>query len=185
MPRRLPTHEGLSVVFEQGDMRFLSYEQRFDLVLVMNSSLGFFDDAGNLAVLTGAARALAPGGRLVLQCINPYQIHSYLRDFRNGWYAIGDGFVLRESTFDPRTARLTIGYRYLDAGQGRDVQHPGDTIRLYGFPELATMLHAVGLRPVSVFGDALLPVVPFDEQSLWQVLVAERVRSATNEEPGI
>jgi 2-polyprenyl-3-methyl-5-hydroxy-6-metoxy-1,4-benzoquinol methylase len=166
--------EDLSVSFVQGDMRALAFDGRFDLVLVMNSSVGFFDDATNAAVLAGCARALAPGGRLVLQCINPYQIEAYLRDFRNGWYQIGSGYVLREASFDPRSAVLQIGYRYLDAAQSLDVAHPGDRIRLYGFPELAALLRGAGLRPLSAFGDAVLPPVPLAEGSQWQVLVAQR-----------
>jgi 2-polyprenyl-3-methyl-5-hydroxy-6-metoxy-1,4-benzoquinol methylase len=165
---------GLSVSFVRGDMRELTYEGRFDVVLVMNSSLGFFDDATNRRVLAGAARALAPGGRLLLQCINPYQIEAYLREFRSGWYQIGAGYVLREASFDPRGAALQIGYRYLDPAQGLEVAHPGDRIRLYGFPELVALLAEVGLRPLSVFGDAVLPPVLFGEQSQWQVLVAVR-----------
>ena len=48
----------LSIEFVQGDMRELHYEARFDVVLIMNSSLGFFDDATNQAVLAGAVRSL-------------------------------------------------------------------------------------------------------------------------------
>ncbi|MEI6777126.1 MAG: class I SAM-dependent methyltransferase [Chloroflexales bacterium] len=172
--RAQATDLGLSISFVQGDMRELTYEARFDAVLVMNSSLGFFDDATNKEVLAGAARALVPGGRLLLQCINPYQIEAYLREFRRGWYQIGAGYVLREASFDPRSAALAIGYRYLDASQGLDVLHPGDRIRLYGFPEIAALLAEVGLRPLSIFGDAILPPVPFGEQSVWQVIVAVR-----------
>lgn len=172
--RARATERKLSVEFVQGDMRELSYAGRFDVVLIMNSSLGFFDDATNRQVLTGAAQALAPGGRLLIQCINPYQIEAYLREFRHGWYAIGSGYVLRDAGFDPRTASLKIAYRYVDVAQGVDTQHPGDSIRLYGFPEIAARLDAAGLRPHSVFGDAILPPVPFGEQSLWQVIVAVR-----------
>jgi 2-polyprenyl-3-methyl-5-hydroxy-6-metoxy-1,4-benzoquinol methylase len=170
--------ENLSIEFVQGDMRELRFEGRFDLVLVMNSSIGFFDEATNAAVIAGCARALAPGGRLLLQCINPYQIEAYLRDFRNGWYAIGAGVVLREAAFEPQTATLRIGYRYLDSSQGLDLTHPGDAIRLYGFPELAALLREAGLRPVSAFGDAVLPPVPLAEGSVWQVVVAENMPRA-------
>jgi 2-polyprenyl-3-methyl-5-hydroxy-6-metoxy-1,4-benzoquinol methylase len=173
----------LSVSFVQGDMRALNDEGRFDAVLLMNSSLGFFDDATNQQVLEGIARTLAPGGRLLLQCINPYRIESYLRDFRHGWYALGEGVVLRESRFDPRSATLQISYRYLDVKQGIDRAHPGDSIRLYGFPELTTMLRAAGLRPLSVFGDATLPTVAFAEESQWQVIVAEKPRPVEYLEP--
>jgi SAM-dependent methyltransferase len=174
--------EDLSVSFVQGDMRALTFEGRFDLVLVMNSSVGFFDDAANAAVIAGCARALAPGGRLLLQCINPYQIEAYLRDFRNGWYPIGAGYVLREASFDPLSATLQIGYRYLDPAQALNVAHPGDRIRLYGFPELAAMLRAAGLRPLSAFGDATLPPAPLAEGSQWQVVVGVRDREDLDRE---
>lgn len=162
------------VTFVVGDMRALTYTARFDAVLVMNSSIGFFDDATNRAVLAGAARALAPGGRLLVQCLNPYQIAAYLRDFRSGWYQIGQGYILRQASFEPRNATLQINYRYLDPAQGLEVVHPGDQIRLYGFPELKALLESAGLRPLSVFGDATLPPQPFDESSQWQVVVATR-----------
>lgn len=182
--RQRALEEGLNVEFLAGDMRALQFEGRFDALLVMNSSVGFFDDATNAAVIAGCARALAPGGRLLLQCINPYQVEAYLRDFRNGWYPIGDGVVLREASFEPRIATLRIGYRYLDPSRGLDVAHPGDSIRLYGFPELAAMLRAAGLRPLSAFGDAVLPPVPFAESSQWQVVVAIRDRAESTPEPG-
>lgn len=172
--RARAAEEGLRVEFVHGDMRALAYEGRFDVVLVMNSSIGFFDDATNAAVIAGAARALAPGGRLLLQCINPYQVGAYLREFRSGWYQLGPGVVLRQAHFEPRSATLHIGYRYLDPAQGLEVTHPGDQIRLYGFPELRALLHGAGLRPLSVFGDATLPPVPFDEASQWQLVVAVR-----------
>lgn len=180
--RARAAEEDLPVEFVQGDMRALPYEGRFDAVLVMNSSVGFFEDAANAAVIAGCARALAPGGRLLLQCINPYQVAGYLRDFRQGWYRVGAGYVLREARFEPREAALHIGYRYLDPAQGLDVAHPGDRIRLYGFPELRELLRAAGLRPLSVFGDAVLPPVPFDEQSQWQVVVAVKARPGAAEE---
>lgn len=179
--RAAAAERGLNVEFVTGDMRDLPYHERFDVVLLMNSSLGFFDDATNQAVLNGIARALVYGGKLVVQCLNPYQISRYLRDFRSGWYPIGSGFVLREARFDPRRATLEIDYRYVDASRGIDVTHPGDQIRLYGFPELTAMLRAAGLRPLSVFGDAALPPVPFAEESIWQVVIATRDRPVMRE----
>jgi len=158
--------------FVQGDMRARAYQQEFDAALVMNSSLGFFEDEVNRATLGRAAEALVDGGKLLLQCLNPYQIESYLQGFRTGWHALAGGYLLREARFDPRTATLQIDYRFLMPGQGVDVQHPGDRIRLYGYPELIALLRSLGLRPVAVFGDAVLPPVPFEERSQWQVVVA-------------
>lgn len=167
----------LQAHFHVGDMRQLKYEARFDAVLLMNSSLGFFDDFENRKVLEGIYRALVPGGKLLLQMLNPYQVSNFLTTFRSGWYQLGQGYVLREAHFDPRTARLMIDYRYVDPQQNLDLSHPGDCIRLYGFPELQQLLTSVGFVPRSVFGDAILPPVTFEESSQWQVIVAEKPRS--------
>lgn len=160
--------------FVQGDMRSLNYAQQFDAALVMNSSLGFFDDATNRATLKRVAQALVDGGKLLLQCINPYQVDSYLQGFRGGWHALAGGYLLHEASFVPRTATLHMNYRFVLPAQAIDAQHPGDRIRLYGYPELVALLADAGLRPISVFGDAVLPAVPFEEKSTWQVLVAEK-----------
>src|SRR5689334_15941384 len=79
--------------FVQGDMRALEYGQEFDAALVMNSSLGFFDDATNRATLQRIAQSLVDGGRLLLQCLNPYQIDRYLQGFRTGWHQIAGGYM--------------------------------------------------------------------------------------------
>ena len=161
--------------FVQADMRELAYAQQFDAALVMNSSLGFFDDATNRATLKRIASALLDGGKVLLQCLNPYQIDKYLQGFRGGWHALAGGYLLHEASFAPRTATLHMNYRFVLPAHGIDAQHPGDHIRLYGYPELEAMLAAAGLRPISVFGDAVLPPVAFEEPSIWQVLVAEKL----------
>lgn len=166
--------EALRARFVHADMRALAYERQFDAALVMNSSLGFFADAENRATLGRIAGALLDGGKLLLQCLNPYQIERYLAGFRSGWHMIASGYLLREARFDPRTATLQIDYRYLLPSRGVEARHPGDRIRLYGYPELAAMLSDAGLRPLAVFGDAVVPAVAFEEQSIWQVIVAGR-----------
>ncbi|MBK9709843.1 MAG: class I SAM-dependent methyltransferase [Kouleothrix sp.] len=177
---RRASEDGTRARFAQGDMRALAYRREFDAALVMNSSLGFFDDATNRAILGGVARSLVDGGKLLLQCLNPYQVDRYLQGFRSGWHPIAGGYMLRDARFEPRTATLQIDYRFLLPSQGLEARHPGDRIRLYGYPELSALLEDAGLRPVAVFGDAALPAVPFEELSQWQVLVAEK-RGAKDE----
>lgn len=160
--------------FVQGDMRTLDNTQQFDAALVMNSSLGFFEDAVNQTTLGKIADVLVDGGKILLQCLNPYQIDRYLMGLRNGWHTIGDGYLLREAHFEPLTATLAMSYRFILPSHGIAAYHPGDRIRLYGYPELKMMLASSGMTPIAVFGDAVLPVVPFEEQSQWQVIVAEK-----------
>ena len=44
-----------------------------------------------------------------------------------------------------------------------------------GFVVVGVAVEGAGLRPIAVFGDAITPAVPFEEQSLWQVVVALKV----------
>ena len=64
--------------------------------------------ATNRATLSRVAQALVDGGKLMLQCLNPYQIEHYLESFRSGWHQIAGGYMLREARFAPRTATLEI-----------------------------------------------------------------------------
>lgn len=63
-----------AVSFEPGDMRELSYDGEFDAVVNWFTSFGYFDRAGNDELLAHFARALRPGGRLVLELANPARL---------------------------------------------------------------------------------------------------------------
>lgn len=169
--------QGSSAQLVQGDMRDLEQLGAFECILIMNSSFGFWSDAEQAALLQSISAALHPGGRLLLQCINPYQISRYMQGYRRGWHAVGPGYVLRESQFNPLAGSLETAYRYIESGTG-EVSHPGETIRLYTFLELRQMLGQAGLQPISVFGDTTLPAQPFGEESQWQVIIAQKPRQA-------
>jgi SAM-dependent methyltransferase len=55
----------------QGDMREPPFEGRFDALVNWFSSFGYFDDETNRRVLEGFARALRPGGVLLIGCARP------------------------------------------------------------------------------------------------------------------
>jgi SAM-dependent methyltransferase len=58
--------------FERKDMRYLGYKGAFDFVLNLFTSFGYFDDeAENIKALNEVRKALKPGGRLVLDFLNP------------------------------------------------------------------------------------------------------------------
>lgn len=165
--------EQLNARIWQRDMRDLADLGPYDVVLVMNSSIGFFADAEHQAMLRSIQEILAPHGTLLIQTINPYQIGTYMQHYRRGWHAVGPGFVLRESQFNPQNGCIETAYRYIEPDGGA-ITHPGEQIRLYTYREWIAMLHAAGLRPCAVFGDATLPVVPFAETSQWQVIQSRK-----------
>lgn len=63
----------------RGDFRALPFApRRFESVLMLFSSFGYFGDAENARVLEEVARALVPGGLAVLDLMNPQRLRSAL-----------------------------------------------------------------------------------------------------------
>jgi SAM-dependent methyltransferase len=60
--------------FERNDMRELAFESEFDAVVNWFTSFGYFDPVTNDRVLASFARALRPGGRLLLELHNPARL---------------------------------------------------------------------------------------------------------------
>jgi SAM-dependent methyltransferase len=91
------------VRFERRDMRELEYEDEFDAIVNWFTSWGYFDPETNDAVLASFARALRPGGRLVLELHNPQRLRRIL-ELTGGtsWTAAvrGDDLMVDRITLD-------------------------------------------------------------------------------------
>jgi ubiquinone/menaquinone biosynthesis C-methylase UbiE len=65
--------------FLVGDMRQLDFTATFDAAFNLFTSLGYFDEPGeNLQVVQSTARALKPGGQLVIDFLNPAYVLRHL-----------------------------------------------------------------------------------------------------------
>ena len=138
-----------AVRFIEADMREMNFERRFDLVMCLNSSFGYFDDAENLRVLRAMARALKPGGHLVLDVVN--------RDWAvqacpiRSWWEAEDRMILEETRFDALSSRIEIQRSILRDGDPNWEQNIA--MRAYAAHELPALMHVIGLRTSSVTGD--------------------------------
>jgi SAM-dependent methyltransferase len=140
---------------EQARLRFLRHDMRvpfgreaFDYVFSFFTSFGYFDEAGeHLTVVRNMARSLRPGGRLVLDYLNPR-------------YAEATLIPTERKEIDGVTYRLT---RWTDsrhffkrivvedgAGEPREYIERVAKFRLLDF---ARMFAACGLTPVALHGD--------------------------------
>jgi SAM-dependent methyltransferase len=135
--------EGPRLRFRRGDMRRIRFRGEFDAVINLYTSFGYFTPAQNEAVLRRMARALRPGGRLLIDHRDP----DYDRRLpRRLWYRTGRRrFVLEDRRFDPRTRITDTTQLIVIAGQRWVTQR---TVRLqeYSLPEWRRMLRRVGLR---------------------------------------
>jgi SAM-dependent methyltransferase len=158
--------------WEAGDMRDLAYDSAFDAVVMLSGSFGFFDDATNLDVLRRIARALQPGGRLLVDVFDPAQM--VVRPPRRTWSEYGGGIGLRHTWWEPETCTYVSEFRFLDAGGVLHTAAEPERIRVYSLPEWRAMLREAGLEFVRALADSSLPPVPYDRDHYGNLLVVAR-----------
>ena len=140
---------GRTLRYVRGDMRALPAEWtgRFDAVLNLFTSFGFFDDpADDARVLREFARVLAPGGRLAW--FGGARDGVMAKWVANDSWRTRDGTTIRHArSFDPRDGRITVHTTWTGrAGTGERVHR----IRLYAADRLAALCEEVGLAVEAV-----------------------------------
>ncbi|MCK4223901.1 MAG: methyltransferase domain-containing protein [candidate division Zixibacteria bacterium] len=141
---------GLKIEFKKGDMRRLPFEDRFDAVVNIFTSFGFFDtEKDDLKVLKGVCKALRKKGLFLLDLINREQ---QIRNFqRRRWRPERDFTMLEDNFFDLFTSRLeTTRTLLFQNGKRREYSI---SLRLYSFAEILNLLKKAGFVLESVYGD--------------------------------
>jgi SAM-dependent methyltransferase len=141
--------DGVRVRWLAGDMRQPIAGERFDVVLNLFTSLGYFaDEADDRKVVDAAAAMLVPGGRFLLEVINGERLMARFEE--REWFTVGQAAVVERRSLD-RTARRMI--------VERTVTTPNDTevnlhaIRLYNGRDVSTILRSAGFGGVDLYGD--------------------------------
>ena len=146
-------------------VRYVALDQRhigrlrwqFDAALVLWNSLGFVDRGTDAETLAGLARALRPGGRVVLDLYHP----EWLRQHQSAGDADPRGAVVRRWV---RDGRCLHEIRYPD-GTADDIQ-----FNIYSPDEMAALVHAAGLTAVAMMTEWSLPSPPSDAKPRYQLL---------------
>lgn len=140
---------GVRVRFLERDMREAIAGERFDLVLNLFTSFGYFEGAGDdLKVAMAAAAMLRPGGRFVLEIINGDRV---VRNFQeHEWFTVGDAAVLERRSLEASSRRMTVERTVSRDGSEEVSLH---TVRLYGPAEVRRLLMQAGFRKIDLYGD--------------------------------
>ncbi len=137
-----------NVSFKTEDVRKISYEDKFDLVISMWSSFGYFDDETNFDIIKRFRRALKKGGKVLIDIENRDYILKY---FIRETFREKDGlFILERRRFHPLTSVVTT-HRYVVGNSLR--KEYLRNIRIYSATEMINLFRAAGLEISEVSGD--------------------------------
>lgn len=162
---------GARLRYTRGDMRRLPsrWTGRFDAVVNLWTSFGFFDDpADDRRVIGEFARVLAPGGVLLWHGGNRDGVMA--RFLARDWWQTEDGtLVAQERSFDPLSGWLTVRSTWRGSGGSGEREH---RIRLYTPTRLAELCAEAGLIVEEAF-DGFGPR-PLRRRSTEMLLVARK-----------
>lgn len=156
---------GLWPHFAEADTRDLEFKEEFDVVLSLGGGAfeHFGDDDECLRAFAAAARALRPGGRLLMQTPNVLFAERHLPESLKVVGGGGEDTIRQH--WDDSTRYLT-GVRVCRLDE--DPDWPSDEIpinrRLYSVEELATVFESVGLALSDVYDERGDPCAPSDTQ---------------------
>jgi len=148
----------VKVEFLKGDMRKIPFKDRFDAVICMFTSFGFFrKESDHLRVLRGVARSLKPGGKLLLDVVSRQFLEAHFK--AKDWTQHEDGLIiLEDQCLDKEHGRSVSTWTMIDGKKRRTFAH---TLRLYTLPELTRLTAHAGLVLVKAYGGyAKEPVGP-------------------------
>jgi SAM-dependent methyltransferase len=161
---------GLTPTFMVGDARHLLVPGPFDAAINMFLSFGYFaTDEESQAMLEGIARALRPGGRLLIDFWNrEHEIRAFepeVLDRRD------DGILeIEDWTFDHLNGRLNWVNTVIFPDGRRESWT--QSIRAFTVAEVKKMLEAAGFAMTAVYGS--LDGEPYTMDSEAAIFVAER-----------
>jgi SAM-dependent methyltransferase len=167
--RKRAAAAGVSAGFVHGDMREIPWTGRFDAVLSLYSSLGYFlSDDEDLRVLRGAAAALAPGGCFVMETMHRDHIVGGFAE-RDWWETDGGATVWVEREFD---AVEGVSREWTRWSKGKERGEKYHELRIRTATESDRLLRQAGLVPVEWYGDWEL--APFTHKSEDLIVVCRR-----------
>jgi SAM-dependent methyltransferase len=143
---------GVEVELRCLDMRELDYDGVFDGAINVFTSFGYFEeDDENERVLHGISRALRPGGRFLIDTINPIALARVFQE--HDWKEFEDGSVMTEHRWQNQLAgRGGATWTFIHPDGSRSVlEH---SVRFYAPWELRALVERAGLTVERAWGSS-------------------------------
>jgi SAM-dependent methyltransferase len=142
---------GVELETVRADMREIPFEGRFDAVVNLFSSFGYLEsEQEDAKVLSAVARALKPGGRLLMDLLNREWVITNYEE--KDWHEGADGTLyLERRHFDLESSRNHVTFTVITPhGDQREIG--GHHIRLYTLREMRGLLVSAGLDFERAYG---------------------------------
>jgi SAM-dependent methyltransferase len=145
----LSLNENLPAKFIHSDIREYISEMKFDLILNLFTSFGYFEtDDENFSILKKAYDLLKPGGSFVLDVFNSYYLTKNLVEFSEEKINNSEIHQYREIK-DKRVIKKIVVTK--DGKLSRYLE----SVRMYTIEELENVLNKIGFDIYKTFGDFL------------------------------
>ncbi len=137
---------GVELRLRQGELSAIPERAVFDCALILD--FGTSADSANAAMVRAVAASLKPGGRVLLGSCNPYY---WCGQTRTEHQSVDGMDVVSHYRFDFEAGCLRSRVRCI-LPDGRRMDLPPAAYRAYTLPELRTLLTAVGLADLRIYG---------------------------------
>ncbi len=157
--------------FIRGDMRLLPFAaDRFDAVLNLFNSFGYFEESHNQRVVAEFARVLKPGGRLLIDMANLVPLIDIIEEHSCTQQQIDNLLLTEDWSFNP-TTHVLHNETQIEL-EGRATERSYD-VRLYTLEEMQALFEQAGLELEKTYGE--FSGDPYDtEESTRLILVARK-----------
>jgi 2-polyprenyl-3-methyl-5-hydroxy-6-metoxy-1,4-benzoquinol methylase len=160
----------VSPVFIKQDMRSLKLNERFDAVIMLGNSFGYFSDADNEKVIKNISALLKRNGFFVIHLLNPIERIRQFKNKKKNKFRILHGYVNIENiSFDPINFIEESRWTIIRNGRKKtlDVR-----LRLYTFPEIHSLFSRYKLNIIKTYGS--FDKKPYSFKSPIMIIVAKK-----------
>ena len=150
------------IEFIHGDMRSIRFDQRFDAVICMWGSFGYFDSPGDHEQIHTFRHLLKPGGLVLIDLL---PLEGILMHFEpRSSHRVGPMLVVQDRSYDVRTQHIDSVWTFHEDGD-RTVRRT--SMRLYSVREVVELLEAVGFVDVRVMEPETRQPFAFGDVRAW------------------
>lgn len=137
-----------AVRFVHGDMRAIPLDETYDAVVNLFTSFGYFDEMEeNVQVLQEIERLLKPGGRFLIDYLNPHAVRSKL--VPHSERQEGNITIIEDRRIENGCVKKDI----VLTESSKEDRHYSEQVKLYELSDFRHMLSSTSLEITEVYGD--------------------------------